>query len=263
MSLEIDLSGKTAIVTGASSGIGRVTAKRMAEAGADVSVAARRVTLLEELAEEIEDEYGTKALPVKTDLVEPSEIDNLVEETMDEYGKIDILVNNAGVNLAGGDPMEQSREDTLTEVKINFIGTYILSQEVGKIMEEQGSGRIVNISSVVADVGIPAMAVYGGTKKGIRGMTQALAIRLARSGINVNSVSPGLTDVKRIRKLIEEKGDDIYDLDRIPKGRLAKPEEIADAVIFLSSDLSEYITGLNINVDGGVQFTAGLYLMSY
>ncbi|KXB08531.1 hypothetical protein AKJ56_01035 [candidate division MSBL1 archaeon SCGC-AAA382N08] len=256
----MDLLDQVAIITGSSSGIGRVIAKRMAEAGANVSIAARRLNLLEELAEEIEEEEGTKALPIKTDMAEPSDIDNLVEETMDEYGKIDILVNNAGVNLAGGDPLEQSRESTMKEVKINFTGLYILSQEVAKKMLEREYGRIINISSIAADVGIPGMTVYGGTKKGVRGLTQALAIHLARHGINVNSISPGLTKVKRIEKVIKEKGDEIFDLERIPKERLARPEEIADTAVFLSSELSEYITGVNINVDGGVQYTAGMYL---
>jgi len=143
---------------------------------------------------------------------------------------------------------------------VNLCGLFLLSQRVANAMldADVDSGRIVNISSVVGHVGVPAMTVYSGTKAGVYGITWGLAAELSPHGITVNSISPGMIRVGRIENLMEEK-DELYDLDRIPVGRLGDPEEIADACVFLASNRTKYVTGEDLRVDGGVVITAGLY----
>lgn len=258
MALELDLSGRTAIVTGAGRGIGEEIATHVAAAGADVVLAARTATEIEATAEDVEAE-GVSALAVPTDLGDPDDIDRLVEETVETFGAPEVLINNAAANLAN-DPMDQSIDEVETMLDVNLRGVFLLSQRVANAMldGEVGAGRIVNVSSVAGHVGIPAMTVYSGTKAGLYGITRGLAAELSLHGITVNSVSPGMIRVDRIERLMAEKGE-LYDLDRIPVGRLGDPAEIADACVFLASDRAGYISGEDLRVDGGVAITAGLY----
>lgn len=258
MAVEIDLSGRTAIVTGAGRGIGREIALALADAGADVVVAARTETQIEATAAAVET-YGVSSLAVPTDLASVDSIDALVERTRSTFGAPEILINNAAANLAG-DPLAQSVEDVDTMLDVNLRGLFLLTQRTANAMIEGGveAGRIVSVSSVVGHLGVPAMTVYSGTKAGVYGVTRGLAAELAPHGITVNSVSPGMIRVARIEGLMEEKGE-LYDLDRIPAGRLGRPEEIADVCVFLASDLARYVTGEDLRVDGGVAITAGLY----
>lgn len=259
MAVELDLSGKTAVVTGAGRGIGEVVATRFAEAGADVVAAARTTGEIEATVEDVE-ALGSSGLAVPTDLGEPAEVDALVEAVDETFGAPDILVNNAAANLAG-DPLDQSLDDVNTMVDVNLRGLFLLSQRVANAMLDADleAGRILNVASVAGHLGIPAMTVYSGTKSGVYGITRGLAAELAPHGITVNSVSPGMIRVARIEQLMAEKGE-LYDLDRIPVGRLGEPGEIADACVFLASDRADYVTGVDFRVDGGVTITAGLYL---
>lgn len=258
MVLELDLSGETAIVTGAGRGIGEEIANHFGAAGADVVLAARTPSEIEATAEDVE-EHGVSALPVPTDLGDADDIEALVEATEAEFGAPDILVNNAAANLAN-DPLEQTLDEVDTMLDVNLRGLFLLSQRVANSMldADVDAGRIVNVASVVGHVGVPAMTVYSGTKAGIYGITQGLAAELSSHGITVNSVSPGMIQVDRIEDLMNKKGE-LYDLDRIPTGRLGEPEEIADACVFLASDRASYVTGEDLRVDGGVAITAGLY----
>lgn len=258
MAVEIDLSGRTAIVTGAGRGIGREISLGLATAGADVVAAARTEAEIEATAAVVE-ERGVSALAVATDLASVESIDALVERTRQSFGAPDVLINNAAANLAAA-PLGQPVEDVDAMLDVNLRGLFLLSQRVANAMLDEGveAGRIVNVSSVIGHLGVPAMTVYGGTKAGIYGVTRGLAAELAPHGITVNSVSPGMIRVARIEGLMAEKGE-LYDLDRIPVGRLGRPEEVADACVFLASDLAQYVTGEDLRVDGGVAVTAGLY----
>lgn len=258
MAVELDLSGKTAIVTGAGRGIGEIVATRFGAAGADVVVAARTEREIETTSAAVE-EHGVSALAVPTDLSDLDDIDALVAETRAAFGAPDVVVNNAAANLAD-DPLEQPVDEVDAMLDVNLRGVFLLSQRAANAMLDADieAGRIVNVSSVVGHVGVPAMTVYSGTKAGLYGITRGLAAELSPHGITVNTVSPGMIRVDRIERLMEESGE-FYDLDRIPAGRLGDPEEIADACVFLASDRARYVTGEDLRVDGGVAITAGLY----
>ena len=256
--MELDLSGRTALVTGAGRGIGEEIATHFATAGADVVAAARTESEIEATAAACEEE-GVEAVAVPVDLRDEAEIEALVDHATDALGTPDVLVNNAAANLANA-PLEQTFDEVETMLDVNLRAAFTLSQRFARNLIDEGadSGRIISVSSIVGHLGVPAMTMYGGTKAGLYGITRGLAVELAPHGITVNTVSPGMTRVDRIERLIEEKGE-IYDLDRIPAERLADPEDIADACAFLASDRAEYITGEDIRVDGGVTITAGLY----
>lgn len=257
MTVELDLQNQIALVTGAGRGIGAEIATRFAEAGADVVVAARTESELARTVDRVE-AHNVEGVAVTTDLSEADDIDRLVDRTIEAFGVPDVLVNNAAANLAA-DPLEQDVTDVDTMLSVNLRGLFLLSQRVAQEQVEAGvEGRIVNVSSIVGSLGVPAMTVYGGTKAGVHGVTQGLAAELASHGITVNSVSPGMTRVGRIEDLMTEKGE-LYDIDRIPAGRLGEPKEIADACLYLASDLAGYVTGEDLRVDGGVTITAGLY----
>lgn len=261
MAIEIDLTDRTTIVTGAGRGIGRTLSTTFAAAGSDIVAAARSGEEIAETVRLVESEYGVDGLAVETDLSRTEDIADLVETTVDRFGTPEILLNNAGANLTGP-PLEHTEAEIDTMLDVNLRGLFILSQHFGRAFRANpaDSGRIVNISSISAQVGVPAMTLYGGTKSGIYGITQGLAAELAADGITVNSVTPGLTRVGRTESLLETAAaDDIFDLDRVPLGRLGEPEDVADVCAFLASDLADYITGEDIRVDGGVGFTAGLY----
>lgn len=256
--MEINLSGKTAIVTGAGRGIGEEVAYTLADAGANVVAAARTGTEIEDTIERVES-LGVEGLAVPTDLASPADIDALVDVTIGAFGPPEILINNAAANIAN-DPLEQPSDEVNTMMDVNFRGLFLLSQRIANELldSDADTGRIINVASVVAHLGVPAMTVYSGTKAGICGLTRGLAAELSKHGITVNSISPGMTRVERIERLMDEKGE-IYDLDRIPAARLGMPEEIASACVFLASDHASYITGIDLPVDGGVKITAGLY----
>lgn len=258
--IKFDLSGQTAIVTGAGRGIGAEIADRFAEAGADVVAAARSTDEIEAVAEAVSAEHGVEAIAVPTDLRNVNDIDSLVEKAVEAFGVPEILINNAGANLPSP-PVDTPIEDVDTMIGVNLRGTFLLTQRWAAAYREAGleEGRVVNISSGTGTIGVPRMTLYGSTNAGINGLTRGWAATLAPDGVTVNAVTPGLVGIDRIRNLLEEQGDAIYELDRIPLGRLAEPEEIADACLFYASNLANYVTGTELFVDGGMTFTAGLY----
>lgn len=263
--MELDLSGKTAVITGAGRGIGEQIAHTFAEAGANVVAAARSEGEIEDTVATIEAEYGVEGLAVPTDLRDPAEIEALVEATVAEFGGSEILVNNAGLNLTNV-PADQTIEEVDAMMDVNLKAIFLLSRRWAEQFRglDAEHGRIINIASISALFSIPAMTFYGATKAGVNGLTRGFALTLAEDGITVNSVTPGLTAVDRIEELIakQDRGeiDRIHKLDEHPLKRAADPEEIAYACLFLAYDLADYITGTDILVDGGLELVRPMYV---
>jgi len=244
------LEGKTAIVTGASRGIGKAIAKGFAQVGADLILVGRKSSVLEEVAKEIE-EIGRKALPISADIGNPEEIQKVVDSTINFFPRIDILVNNAGISPI----LKKAEEVKLKEweeiLRVNLTGTFLLCQAVGKVMIQQGGGKIINMVSVGGVVGFPRQIAYCTTKGGILQLTKVLAIEWARYNIEVNAIGPAYLETELTKGMRESKiiSEDL--LGKTPMRRFGKPEEIVGAAIYLASDASSYVTGQTLFVDGG------------
>ncbi|MBU2535050.1 MAG: 3-oxoacyl-ACP reductase FabG [Chloroflexi bacterium] len=244
------LKKQVAIVTGAGQGIGRAIALTLVREGATVVVNDIDLEKAEKVAEEIYAQGG-QALPVQADVSKAKDVDILVKKTLDSYKRVDILVNNAGV-------AKMTRLLELTEAEwdrtmnINIKGQFLCSKAVIAQMIKQKRGKIVNIASLAAHIGAPGLAAYGASKGGVVQLTKALAVELGKYNIMVNAVSPGLTMTELIKSAVKDRPDFIEGMDRIPLRRAAEPEDIANAVLFLASSESDYITGQVLIVDGGL-----------
>ena len=241
------LQGKTAIVTGASRGIGKATALALAEVGAKVVVNyARSSSAAEEVVKTIVD-AGGDAIALQADVSQPEEVNSLIKETLAKYGSIDVLVNNAGI-AQDTLMMRMKLEQWQAVINLNLTGVFLCTKAVTKTMLKQRSGRIINIASVAGQMGNPGQANYSAAKAGVIGFTKTVAKELASRGITVNAVAPGFIETDMTHDL---KADDI--LKFIPLGRYGKPEEIAGMIRFLAADpAAAYITGQVFNVDGGM-----------
>ena len=246
-----DLSSRVAIVTGASSGLGVTFAETLAEAGADVVVCARRIRKLEETGRKIRD-LGARCLVVQTDVTIPDQVDNLVERTMQTFGKIDILVNNAGAFFPGSKMAGDLDFDAVQRVMdANLTSAALCSHRTGLKMLDQGYGRIINIASVLSVVGgVPEdySYAYSISKHGMVGLTKALALQWAKKGVTANAIGPAYFETELTEFLSEEFAGLAQ---RTPMGRMGKPEELKTALLFLAAEASSYITGQLILVDGG------------
>ncbi len=243
------LEGQVAIVTGASRGIGEAVALALSREGAAVAVNGRNQETIKAVAEKIA-ASGGQALPVIANVSDSAGVDRLVAETLDGFQKIDILVNNAAVNkLIPSLELAESQWEEIIDV--NLKGQFLCSRAVARHMIERGRGRIVNIASIGGHIGTPGLAAYCASKGGSLQLTRTLAAEWGKHNITVNAVSPGLTVTAMMDALIKEQPDFIEGVDRIPLRRLAKPEDIASAVVFLVSAEADYITGQEIIVDGG------------
>ena len=248
-STEYDLTGKVAIVTGGGKGIGRAIALELARAGASVVVASRTEAELEAVAEEIRGAGGT-ALAVATDLTISEQIESLVAVTIREFGRVDILVNNAARSYMR--PLLDFKEEGWNRIfDTNCKGAFLLSRAVAKKMIGQGGGKIINITTVGAERGGVGLGVYHASKAALKMLTMCMAAEWAPYNINVNAVGPGLTRTEFSRPIWDHPERAKEYLTAVPKGRVAEPEEIAGAVLFLASDDSNFITGQSIYVDGG------------
>jgi len=248
-----DLTGKTAIVTGTSRGLGQYFARALAKAGADLVITSRDLSRLTEFKQEIES-YGRKALPVQLDVLSQSDIDNMVKMAMKTYGKIDILVNNAGMNIRKP-TTEISQQDWDTVLQTNLKGSFFCAQAVAKEMIKRNYGRIINIGSCTCVFGMEGIVPYTASRGGVLQMSRGLAAEWGKFGITVNVLAPGWFRTAQNEVLYENKEWLGYITDRIPLNRPGKPNDLDGTVIFLASDASEYITGQIILVDGG--FTTG------
>jgi len=249
MARNYDLTGQAAIVTGGGKGIGRAIALGLAECGARVVLASRTMEDLEKVAGEIRDRGG-QAVPVVTDLMATEKIPELVEAAMKAYGRIDILVNNAARSFLR--PLMELREDGWDKIfDTNCKAAFLLSRAVAGIMKEKGGGRIVNITTVGAVRGGSGMGAYHASKAALNMLTKCMAVEWARYNINVNAVGPGMTKTAFSQPIWANPAVEKQMTARIPKGRLAEPEDIVGAVLFLCSEDSAFITGESIYVDGG------------
>jgi 3-oxoacyl-[acyl-carrier protein] reductase len=243
------LSGKVAIVTGGSRGIGRAISIALADAGADVAVVyAGNRQGAEETVSEIE-KRGRRGMMIQADVSQADQVDSAVKQVLDAFGRIDILVNNAGItrdNLV----LRMKEEDWDRVIDTNLKGTFLFSKAVIRTMMKQRSGRIINISSVVGVSGNPGQANYVAAKAGVIGMTKSLARELASRGITVNAIAPGFIETDMTAVLGDEVRDQI--MNQIPLARFGSPEDVAAAVRFLASDDAGYITGQTLHVDGGM-----------
>ncbi len=249
MARNYDLSGKVAIVTGGGRGIGRAIALGLAECGAKLVLAARTKEDLEKVVSEIK-ENGGEAVPVVTDLMVSEQINALVQATMKSYDRVDILINNAARSFLR--PLMDLREDGWDKIfDVNCKAVFLLSRAVAKIMGEQGGGRIINITTVGAVRGGAGMGVYHASKAALSMLTKCMAVEWAPLNVNVNAVGPGLTKTAFSQPIWSNPSLEQMIATRIPKGRLAEPEEIVGAVLFLCSEDASFITGQSIYVDGG------------
>jgi len=247
----LSLEGKTAIVTGGGTGIGQSIALTFAEAGANVVVCSRTLAKLEKVAEEIK-ALGKRSLAVRTDVTQKADVGNMVQRVMDEFGAIDILVNDAGVCL-GGKILDFSEEAWDRTMGVNIKGYYLCCQAVGKKMVEQKRGNIINIASINSFALDKEEAPYSASKAGVVMLTRGLAKELVSYNIRVNAVAPGWVRTEMARRVWGQPESDYakQEMTRIPMGRLAEPSDVANSALFLASDLSSYITGATIVVDGG------------
>ncbi len=245
------LDGKVAVVTGASSGLGVAFAQGLAEAGADVVIAARRVERLEETKGLVE-ALGRRCLAVPCDVAKPEDCQAVVDAAMSEFGKVDVLVNNAGIGTAVPATRE-TPEQFRSVVDVNLNGCYWMAQACGRVMQPGSS--IVNISSVLGltTAGLP-QAAYAATKAGLIGMTRDLAQQwTGRKGIRVNALAPGFFE----SEMTDQYPDGYLEAmsSRIPAGRKGEAAELAAALVFLASDAGGYVTGQTLAVDGGMTIT--------
>ena len=247
-----DLAGRAAIVTGGGGGLGRVFAEALAEAGADVVVCGRNVDRCTETAAELALTYGIRAIGMRCDVRSGSEIEAVVERARTELGSVDILVNNAGTSW-GAPAEEYPLEGWQKVIDVNLTGLFLFSQHAGRVMIEQGGGKILNVASVAAFVAAPPelmdAVAYSTSKGGVVSLTRDLAVKWARHGICVNAVAPGWFPTEMSRVLLDRTPDAF--LRRIPLGRFGLPNDLKGTVVFLAGPASDYITGQTLIVDGG------------
>ena len=245
----MQLEGKVALVTGASRGIGRAVAIRLAKSGAKIAVNYAGNQAAAEEVKQIIEQNGGEAILVQADISNAESVDAMVAQVMEAFGRIDILVNNAGITR---DTllMRMKEADWNAVIQTNLTGVFYVTKAVSKIMMKQRYGKIVNMSSVVGLMGNAGQANYAAAKAGVIGFTKSMAKELAARNITVNAIAPGFIATDMTAVLSDKVKEDLA--TKIPMGRLGEADDIASAVLFLVSDSANYITGQTLNVDGGM-----------
>ena len=246
-----DLQGKTAIVTGGGSGIGRQMAEGLAEMGANLVLCARKAERCERAAAELE-HLGVRALGLACDVRDRAQVDAVVATALAELGRVDVVVNNAGT-VWGAPPEEMPLEGWQKVIDVNLTGVFLFAQAAGRVMIERDGGSIVNIASVAGLRGAPPeivnTVVYHASKGGVIAFTRDLACKWARHGIRVNAIAPGWFPSGMSRWVLDRHGDELA--RHIPLGRVGGPHDLKGAIVFLASPASAYVTGHTLVVDGG------------
>ncbi len=244
-----NLDGRVALITGGGTGLGKAMASALTEAGADIIIASRNMERLEGAAEELK-ASGRRVLPLQVDITDGASVRTMVEEALGRMGRVDILVNNSGIS---GEKrfVEMDEEDWDRVLHTNLRGAFLVSRALAGDMIGRGWGRIINVASVLAAVGMPTLTAYCSSKGGIIQFTRALALELVRYGITVNALCPGyfLTDLNK-DFFTSEQGQEFIKR-HIPMRRIGKPEELSGAIVFLASETSAFMTGAAIYIDGG------------
>jgi NAD(P)-dependent dehydrogenase (short-subunit alcohol dehydrogenase family) len=250
MNTPFDLTGRVAIVTGASRGLGQSFARALARAGADLVITSRSIESLKKFEDEIA-ALGRRVLPLELDVRDEASIRRMADAAQSAFGRIDILVNNAGCNVRKR-AADVTWDDWNLVLDTNLRGTFFASQAVVRHMIPRGSGRIINIGSVTTVFGYAGLGPYGASRGGIRQLTMSLADDWGPHGITVNCLAPGWFRTDQNKVMYDDAEWVAYLVDRIPLKRPGKPEDLEGAVVFLASDASAYITGQTLLVDGGI-----------
>ena len=250
------LKGKVAVVTGGGRGIGKAIAQGFARAGAGVAITSRKMNDLEATAAEVR-AFGGEAFPVQSHLAKIEEINRMVSTVIERFGRIDILVNNAGTSPAMGTVLDSEERLWDTVINLNLKGLYFTSQAVARIMKTQGRGKIINIASIDGFKPEPGVSIYSISKAGVRMITRAFALELARFNIQTNAIAPGPISTKMLDSNWfhlppEEAKRQKETLGKMtPMGRIGEPHEIAGAAVYLASAAASYTSGAEIVIDGG------------
>ena len=248
------VAGKVALITGAASGLGAESARRLAREGASVVLTDLAIEAGEALADEIADAGGA-ALFLEQDVTDEAGWIAVVDQAMDRFGRIDVLVNSAGISGSGGALLETTYAAWRQVLAINLDGTFLGMHTVAPVMVEAGGGSIINLSSILGKVGSAGAPAYCASKGGVLMLTKATALELAPAGVRVNSVHPGFIETPMVSNVLHqaENGNEMRDMiiSRHAMGRLGVPREIADGIVFLASDESSFMTGAELVIDGG------------